>query len=120
MNYSKLYTDTITPQGQEFIFKELIQTLVTKTGQNFLDTLKSNDLSFDLDKTRFKPNHACMWNRINNINRTCAILATDSKLALVAFVGEFVKDSLVLSNIYRLEDLSIIRDNYVRETNTIN
>lgn len=120
MKYSTLYKDTITPQGQEFIFKDLIQTLVTKTGQNFLDTLKSNDLSFDLDKSRFKPNHACMWNISNNINRTCAILVTDLKLALVGFVDDTVKDSLVLSNIYRLEDLSIIRDNYVQKPNTIN
>jgi hypothetical protein len=66
------------------------------------EAIEKNITEWDLTKS-YKPNHACIWNKIDNIGKECIIIQKNDSIALVAF--DMVLD-ITLSNIYRLEDLS--------------
>ncbi len=59
-------------------------------------------------KAVYTPNHACIWNKIPNIGRECGILEKNSEFAVVSFLN--VKHTDLPANIYRLEDLTFIRE----------
>ena len=65
--------------------------------------LESNSIELDLSKT-YKPNYACLWNKVDNIGKNCKIIQKNDKMCLVVFEDNN-KD--ILSNLYRIEDLTI-------------
>lgn len=105
MQYHELYKKCVKPEGRDFIFNNLISTLFAKTGLKNKDSLEHTE-EYDLSKT-YIPNHACIWNRTQNIGRPCAILVKDTRFALIGFIGEDLENSCCTPNIYRLEDLSL-------------
>ena len=52
------------------------------------------------------PNHACIWNKIANMQVRCQIMEKDDSIAVVQF--EFQENNIdtLMSRVYRLEDLT--------------
>lgn len=69
-------------------------------------SLSTDKNEWDL-KTEYIPNHACIWNKIDNIGKRCKIIFKDDKLALVQFKHYTDNENMknMLSSTYRLEDL---------------
>lgn len=61
---------------------------------------------FDMNSTYY-PNHACIWNKIDNVGKLCTIIQKNDKIALVKFIGKYsMNGENFLSHIYRIEDLT--------------
>lgn len=78
----------------------------------FYETICKSELlntcyeSFDMDVV-YIINHACVWNKINNIGKRCVILGKDSKIAHVQLEDEPVM--FTANYFYRLEDLKLTK-----------
>lgn len=85
---------------------------LTKIFEETITKFELDELHVELDINKtFIPNHACIWNKIDNIDRHCNIMQKNSKLALVMFTDENeITSSSILEHLYRLEDLTYIQD----------
>ena len=86
-------------------FKGLVNTFEETITRFKLDSIKKE---FDLELL-YTPNHACIWNKIDNIGKKCKILEKNDKLILVGFIGTSIKDITenILEHLYRIEDISL-------------
>jgi hypothetical protein len=96
------YTDNIPEEQKESEFNKLCK--IVKETIGITDTLDKDTREYDLTK-QYIPNWACIWNKIDNINRPCNIVLKNDELAMVVFEKS---EKVRLELFYRLEDLSIL------------
>ena len=69
-------------------------------------SFESSDEEWDISKT-YKPDHACIWNKIKAIGSECKILTKNERIALVVFKENKFNEDL-MPRLYRLEDLYMV------------
>lgn len=67
------------------------------------DLLNENTTTFNLRRT-YVVNHACIWNKIDDIGKTIRIAAKNDYIAHVVFDGGTLE--MTPNSFYRLEDLT--------------
>jgi len=95
---------TNTTQYTEVDFNQLMKIF----GEEIVPqgTMSEDNEMWDMTSI-YSPNHAAIWNRPQNIGKTCKILQKNNTMALVVFSDSEDKDYETLECLYRLEDLSI-------------
>jgi hypothetical protein len=87
--------------------------LTNKFEQTVFNGLKSIPGKFNMNSI-YIINHACIWNKVDNVGKKCKIIQKNDKLALVKFNNldnnkvSFINLDDLTSSIYRLEDLTIL------------
>jgi len=61
--------------------------------------------NFDITNMVYSPNHCCIWNSPNDIDRNCIILSCNESFAIVHFLNEQFSDPNLPRELYRIEDL---------------
>lgn len=90
-------------ENPEKEFQKLIQIFKEFIKLNF--ELDKDNKTYDLSK-KYQPNHACIWNKIKDIGRTCFIVQKSNELALIVFEDDY---EITQDKFYRLEDLTEIK-----------
>ena len=96
-------------ENPEKEFEKLIKIFKEESKLNI--ELNKSEIEFDLSKM-YCPNHACIWNKIKNIDRKGYIVQKNNELALLVFPNDM---KITLDKFYRLEDLTLTTNNQNNE-----